>query len=41
MTKTTNKGLQITVDPEIASELAYMLKFQHQVYRAHYGDQDH
>ncbi|MGP2835208.1 hypothetical protein ACTVKO_18015 [Serratia nevei] len=28
MTKATNKGLQITVDPEIASELAYMLKLQ-------------
>lgn len=84
MTKATNKGLQITVDPEIASELAYMLKLQqscgaavqlenvdlasiadgsrrpgsgergilvqlglvangdeHQVYRAHYGEQAH
>ncbi len=29
MTKTTNKGLQITVDPEIASELVYMLKQSH------------
>lgn len=29
MTKTTNKGLQVTVDPEIAGELAYMLKLQH------------
>ncbi|EEH8383136.1 hypothetical protein G3164_005067 [Salmonella enterica subsp. enterica serovar Montevideo] len=28
MTKTTNKGLQVTVDPEIASEMAYMLKLQ-------------
>ncbi|HGE8289311.1 hypothetical protein PTT73_17565 [Serratia ureilytica] len=28
MTKATNKGLQITVDPEIASELVYMLKLQ-------------
>ncbi|MDD9640736.1 hypothetical protein MXM81_17680 [Serratia plymuthica] len=28
MTKTTNKGLQVTVDPEIAGELAYMLKLQ-------------
>ncbi|HGM5420050.1 TPA: hypothetical protein ACKP1J_004477 [Serratia liquefaciens] len=28
MTKASNKGLQITVDPEIASELAYMLKLQ-------------
>ncbi|MFK3765659.1 hypothetical protein [Serratia ureilytica] len=28
MTKATNKGLQITVDPEIARELAYMLKLQ-------------
>ena len=26
MTKTSNKGLQITVDPEIASELAYRQK---------------
>ncbi|MGS3274237.1 hypothetical protein ACB284_18270 [Serratia marcescens] len=90
MTKTTNKGLQVTVDPEIAGELAYMLKLQqtcgaavqlenveglihyilasisegsrspgswergllvplglvadgdeHQVYRAHYGEQGH
>ncbi|RUT64490.1 hypothetical protein CKG00_15000 (plasmid) [Morganella morganii] len=28
MTKTNNKGLQVTVDPEIASELTYMLKLQ-------------
>ncbi|XUU47385.1 hypothetical protein ACRA7N_21775 [Serratia nematodiphila] len=28
MTKATNKGLQITVDPEIASELAYTRKLQ-------------
>ncbi|MGP0837863.1 hypothetical protein [Serratia sp. CY85251] len=28
MTKTTNEGLQVTVDPEIARELAYMLKLQ-------------
>ena len=90
MTKTTNKGLQVAVNPEIARELAYMLKLQqtcgtavqfenvdglihyilasiadgsrrpgswergllvqlglvancdeHQVYRAHYGEQDH
>lgn len=90
MTKITNKGLQVTVDPEIAGELAYMLKLQqtcgavvqlenveglihyilasiadgsrrpgswergllvqlglvadgdeHQVYRAHYGEQGH
>lgn len=90
MTKTTNKGVQVTVDPEIAGELAYMLKLQqtcgaavqlenveglihyilasiaegsrrpgswergllvplglvadgdeHQVYRAHYGEQGH
>lgn len=28
MTKATNKGLQVTVDPEISRELAYMLKLQ-------------
>ncbi|WP_233070543.1 hypothetical protein [Serratia ureilytica] len=28
MTKATNKGLQITVDPEIASKLAFVLKLQ-------------
>ncbi|HFD0318520.1 MULTISPECIES: hypothetical protein [Serratia] len=40
MTKATNKGLQITVDPEVQLGLVANGD-EHQVYRAHYGEQAH